>query len=104
LSHSTSPFCDDFFSRSGLRNYLPGLALNCDPLDRASWVARITGVSHCTQLPFPVSVFWKQITNLAQPQSKGKEVRITLHQVEREYIWNSFVKKKNLVSCPYLLF
>jgi hypothetical protein len=27
LSHSTSPFCDGFFSRLGLLNYLPGLAL-----------------------------------------------------------------------------
>jgi hypothetical protein len=33
LSHSTSPFFVKGFLRSGLANYLPGLALNLDPPD-----------------------------------------------------------------------
>jgi hypothetical protein len=45
LSHYTSPFLWWVFSRQGLENYLPGLALNHDFLISASWVARIIGVS-----------------------------------------------------------
>jgi hypothetical protein len=33
LSHSASLFCDGFFLRQCLVNYLPELALNCDPPD-----------------------------------------------------------------------
>jgi hypothetical protein len=36
----------DFFQDKVLLNYLPGLALNCNPPDLCSWVARITGASH----------------------------------------------------------
>jgi hypothetical protein len=36
----------DFILTKGLSNYLPRLALNGDPLDLASRVARIIGVSH----------------------------------------------------------
>jgi hypothetical protein len=32
--------------RQYLKNYLLGVASNCDPPDHCSWVARITGVSH----------------------------------------------------------
>jgi hypothetical protein len=46
LSHSTSPVWCWVFSRKGPVNYLPWLALNCDPMISAFWVARITGVSH----------------------------------------------------------
>jgi hypothetical protein len=33
LSHSTSPLLVMFFFKTGLENYLPGLASNRDPLD-----------------------------------------------------------------------
>jgi hypothetical protein len=39
-------FVFSFFLIKGLANYLPGRALNHNPLISASWVARITGVSH----------------------------------------------------------
>jgi hypothetical protein len=38
------------FWRWALANYLPGLALNCNPPTSASQVASITGVSHDTKL------------------------------------------------------
>jgi hypothetical protein len=37
LKHSTIPFCDEIFSRQGLVNFLPRLALNCDPPDLYLW-------------------------------------------------------------------
>jgi hypothetical protein len=33
LSHISSPPCSGYFGNGGLLNYLPGLALNCDPPD-----------------------------------------------------------------------
>jgi hypothetical protein len=48
LSHSASPTVVIFWRRS-LAHYLPGLALNHDPPDSTSQVARISGMSHCTQ-------------------------------------------------------
>jgi hypothetical protein len=33
LSHSSSPFCSDYFGDGGLLNYCPRLTSNLDPLD-----------------------------------------------------------------------
>jgi hypothetical protein len=41
LSHTSNPFCCGYFWRRGLMNYMPGLALNCDPVFSGSQVARI---------------------------------------------------------------
>jgi hypothetical protein len=47
LSHSTSPiFCEGFFQGRVSQNYLPGLLWTVILLICASWVARITGMSH----------------------------------------------------------
>jgi hypothetical protein len=51
--HSTNRFLWRFFSRQGLKNYLLGLASNWIS---ASWIARITGMSH-QHLAQEVSLF-----------------------------------------------
>jgi hypothetical protein len=49
LSHSASPFLWWVFSREGLENYLQADFEPRSLLISASWVARITGVSHWHQ-------------------------------------------------------
>jgi hypothetical protein len=67
LSHSTSPFLVMGFLRYGLVNYFPWLALNHDPPDLCSWVARITGVSHqrLASSTFCIGYFWDRVSHYA---------------------------------------
>jgi hypothetical protein len=46
----------DFFSRQGLKNYLPGLALNRDPPDLCLLSSRITGGRHQRGLPLSLKM------------------------------------------------
>jgi hypothetical protein len=50
LNHYTSPFLCLVFSRQGLMTYLHGWLWNLFLLISASWVARITDLSHIAQL------------------------------------------------------
>jgi hypothetical protein len=61
-SHSTSPFCDGYFFRDRVsKTICPGWLQTSILLISASWVARITGVSH--QHPAQIIlVIWKNIT------------------------------------------
>jgi hypothetical protein len=60
LSHSTSTFYDEFFWDRVSQTIFLGLALNHDPPNLSSWVARITGVSQ--QRPASLS-FWSSISS-----------------------------------------
>jgi hypothetical protein len=46
LSHSASPFCDGYFWDWILLTIFPGWLQTMIPQISASWIARITGVSH----------------------------------------------------------
>jgi hypothetical protein len=46
LSHTSSPFCSDYFGDGGLINYFSGVALSPDPSTLCLPSARITGMSH----------------------------------------------------------
>jgi hypothetical protein len=46
LSHTSSPFCSDYFGDGGLKTYLPGLASNHTLPISASQEARITDMNH----------------------------------------------------------
>jgi hypothetical protein len=53
LSHSTSLFCEGYFLRQGLKNYLPGLALNLDPPD----LCLLSSWDYRREPPAPSSTF-----------------------------------------------